>query len=95
MPKVTQLVSGSAGLRAQAIWLQDQALVGRVGSCISSHIELIIFVRGFSHAESKSEVHVFHDPGWRKRTKLQQAMGNESESVYFGGLLCERDLLNE
>lgn len=62
---------------------------------VSSNIELIFFMWGFSHAESKSEVHVFHDPVGGERTKLQQAMGNESESVYFGGLLCERDLLNE
>ena len=52
-------------------------------------------MEGFSHTESKPEVHAFHDPGGEKRTKLQQAMGNESESVYFGDLFCESDLLNE
>lgn len=54
-------------------------------------------MQGFSHTQSKPEVHIFHDPGGKKEpnSNKQWEKLEMSQSVYFGDLFCDSDLLNE
>ena len=85
---------GGAGLKAQAAWLQYRLLMGswklhflltssQLSSCRTFLTQRVSLK--FTHSVTLEG----------KRTKLQQAMGNESESVYFGDLFCESHRLNE
>ena len=85
---------GGAGLKAQAAWLQSRLLVdswklhflltsSQLSSCRTFLTQRVSLK--FTHSVTLKG----------KRTKLQQALGNESESVYFGDLFCESNLLNE
>lgn len=79
-------------LRVQVAWLEGQFLLGS-GKLPFLLTELIIFVRGFSHAESKSEVHVFHDPGWGEPNSSKQ--WEMSQSLFILVVYFVRELLNE
>ena len=85
---------GGAGLKAQVAWLQYWLLMGSWKLHFLLTSSQLSSCRTFlTQRVSLKFMHSVTLEG--KRTKLQQAMGNESESVYFGDLFCESNLLNE
>lgn len=59
---------------------------------ISSNIELIVFMQGFSQHEGKPEIHAFHDPGGEKEPKSNKQW-EMSQSlfvlvIYFVRAIC-------